>query len=305
MSSILKLHNTNEKKVVPSLMIGRFGISYIDLDSDNKPKIFDEISFANGSDVEEVKEALETILKKKKISKINLVVPEFDVSTFFTTIYIEKGQKERSVILDYIQKNTQMDPKDIVLDYDVVSHKDGVLIASVIVMSKDRYDWYVDILKTVKINPIRIISESMALSKSLVSKNNNEPHVIVSVLPTYTTLSVVDNNFVYKTEVIDECIDKDNLKRLSKKINSFMLDWYSQIGRVVHDRAHHIVVSTYSNEFSKELISSIRNTLNHINVKRGNSWENCFSIDEYIPEIHKKDLYRFESVIGGALFGKK
>jgi hypothetical protein len=306
MSRVLHLHNgSREKKPVPGLMIGRFGIQYIDLDLNKRPKKFDEVSFVNGDDSEEVKEGLGILSKKYKFKKVNLVIPEFEVSTFYITIYIEKNQKEREVVLDYIQKNTQMDPKDIVLDYDVLSHMDGVLIASVIVMSKLRYEWYMDILKSSKISFVRIISENIALAKALVKEDNNEPHMIVNIQPQYTTLSIAGDNVVYKTSVIDECIDNANILRISKKINSFMLDWYSQIGRVVHDRTHHVVVNTYSQELTKGVVSKLRNTLNHINVRKGSGWDNCFSLDEYIPEIHKKDLYRYTPAIGGALCGRK
>jgi len=306
MSRVLHLHNgSSEKKPIPGLMIGRFGIQYIKLNTSKKPKVFDEISFANGLDTKEVKEGLGILIKKNKIKKVNLVIPEFEVSTFFVTIYIEKNQKQREVILDYIQKNTQMDPKDIVFDYDVISYDNGVLIASVLVVSKERYKWYISILQSFKVTPIRFISENKALAKSLVRDKNNEPHAIVNILPQYLTLSIAGDGVIYKTEVLDECFDNANIKRLNKKINTFILEWYSQIGRVVHDRTHHIVVNTYDEGFTKELISSLRNTLRHINTRKGSGWDNCFSVDEYIPEIHKKDLYRYTPVIGGVLFGIK
>lgn len=301
MSKILHLHNNyKEKGMLPGLMIGRFGIQYIDLDKDNKLNKFDEITFANGDDEEEVREGLKRIVKKNKIKKVNLVVPEFDISTFYTTIYIEKNQKEREVILDYLQKNTQMDPKDIVFDYDILEHKEGVLIASVIVMSKARYQWYTRILKDFKVYVSRVISENTALSKSLVKEDNNEPHVIVNVLPQYITLSIVGDNVVYKTEILDS-----NINKLNKRVNSFILEWYSNIGRVVHERTHHVVVNSYDETLTKEIVSKIRNTLSHINVRKGFAWTNCFSVDEYIPKLHKKDLYRYSQAIGGSLIGRK
>ena len=306
MSTYFCLHNVSRnKKSAPGLLISPFGIQYMNLKDNKKPKVFDEISFVDGRDVSEVKEGLGILHKKHKIKKVNLVIPEFEFSTFFVTIYKDKKQKEKQLIADYIQKNIYLDPKDIAFDYDVVSDNKGVLVVSVVVISKERLNWYTDILKSFNIIPLRVISESISLAKALVLEKNDEPHVIVNVMPQYTTLSLVGDNVVYKSEFIDECLDITNIDRLSKKVNSFVLEWYSMIGRVAHDRTHHVVVNTYNEEITKKIISTLRNVLGHMEIRRGNSWINCFNLNEYIPSLHKKDLYRYASVIGASLFGKK
>jgi hypothetical protein len=301
MSRILHLHNGSKlKKSIPSLFIGHTGIQYIKLDNEKKPKKFGEISFSNKDDENEVKEGLRILVKKNKFKKVNLVIPDSEISTFFITVYLDSRKNKRSAIEDYIQKNIQMDPKEIVLDYDVVSYKDNVLSASVVVISKTKYNWYKEILSSLKIKAERIIGESLALSKSIIKNGNNEPHLIINILPRYTTLSMIGDGVVYKTDFLNGSIDDVN--KFSKKINSFMLSWYSQIGRVVHDRSHHIVVISHDDEMLKKTISSLRNVLNHIDVRKGSAWDNCFDIDDYIPKIHKKDLYRYSSAIGGCLF---
>jgi hypothetical protein len=193
-----------------------------------------------------------------------------------------------------------MDPKDIVLDYDIISYKDNVLSASVVVVSKNKYEWYKEIFSSIKVKTERIIGESLALSRSLIKNGNNEPHLIINILPKYTTLSMVGDGVVYKTDLLSD--STNNINKFTKKINSFILSWYSQVGRVVHDRSHHIVVISHDEELLKTVISSLRNSLNHINVRKGFAWDNCFNVDDHIPEIHKKDLYRYSSAIGGCLF---
>jgi len=306
MSSLSNLHNVSrENNPLPGLLISPYGASCIKIGSNKKPVLYDEVTFSNGRDFEEVIEGLKGLVKKCKLKKVNLVVPESEITTIFMVAARKKGQKVKTVISEYIKNERQISLEEVVYDFDIIAEEGNIIQASIVLMTKEKYDWYKKVLSKLKIKPVRFISENTSLSKALVTEDNNEPHVIVNITPQYATMSLVENNIVYKTEYINECLDISNVDRIKKSINSFILEWYSKTGRVVHERAQHLIINTYNEELTKDLIKQTRNTLSHINIQKGNGWTNCFDLDEYIPEIHKKDLYRFNSVIGGSLFGRK
>lgn len=301
----MHLHNVSNKKVLPGLFVSPYSAYCISLDEDKRPKKYDEISFVDGRDDNEVVDGLKTIVKNCKLKKVNLVVPESEVVTMFVVVKKTKRQSIRKTVAEYLQKEKQLDLKEIIFDFDVVSENNNILQISVILITKSKYDWYKKILSKLKVIPVRFISENISLATSLVEKGNGEPHIIVNVMPQYTTLSLVDNGIILKTEYINESLDISNTERLTKKINLFILEWYSEFGKVVHERAHHLIVNTYDQLLTKELVRSLKNKLRNINIKRENSWVNCFDLDSYIPDINKKDLYRFSVVIGASLFGRK
>jgi len=288
------------------------------------PKFYKEVPLKNRVDLAEidfkqiesegVKEIVEVLKALKKEFKLNYVVsslPEAENYTYRTELPKEAYSDLSSAVKFGLEENVPLKVEDVKFDYALLdSNQEHETISVVVsVFPKKIIGLYTKIFKLADLNPISFMGESWALSKAIVRKGDGEPYLLARLLDEKVTVSIVEDCVVQYTSTIpisakkiSEDLDSKEASDLSSALNQLLIFWFtSKKDPVSHEKIHTaLVTGEYADapgiqEFLERHLK--------INVEVANVWTNCFSTNDFIPDIHQKSALDFSVAIGLAIKG--
>lgn len=275
------------------------------------PDIYDEIVFENTCDLLETEEdlnrcgelrkALDVFYKKYKINFASVSIPERKTYIFKTTIPKEALDNVSEVVKFKIEENVPLDPREVIYDYQISNNelklnKDKIGVA-VTVLPRGVIETYTKLFDQVGIIPISFESESHSATRSMVSAKENDPVIVIHLGNTKINIAIVEDNIVNYTtsiavdpnEVIKD-FQGQEAKMMKEQLNKLLIYWFTNKHDTGDSERIEKAIVTGVKANAPGLVDFLEKGLK-ISVDIGNVWENCFSLDEFIPKIgHEKSL---------------
>jgi len=291
-------------------------------------------------------EALKAVLKnladKHKFNFIKAALPEEKAFLFKTTAPKEAKSDLRSYLEFHIEENVPLPARDIIFDYSVIpgdihsKHLD----LSVAAFPRKVIEVYLDIFKSVGMEPISFEILGQAIAHALIPPNDESTYMIVRMGLSTTSIVIVSGGVVqfssnaaiggkHATAALAKYLGvelkearsiQDTLSILPEKKNMEIFMAISGVVSSIKDEITrtNIYWQTHFNDVpaSKKKINRIllvgRNVAIpgfeeylsgalSIPAELANPWINAFSFDDFIPSIKFVDSLDFSAAIGLAL----
>jgi len=263
---------------------------------------------------------------KEIIQKLKKLREEFDLEYVVaslpetkTYIYREKFPKESlenlsQAIIYSMEENVPLKAEEVNFDYFIINRdsdfEDGVDVV-VSVFPKTVIDLYTKILKLADLFPVSFQSEAVSLSRSIVEKDDKDAYMILRFLEDQVNVGVVEGGAVQYASIINVDIEKvvkdfgsEDAQNLSESLNKVLIYWFTSNKDLTQHKKIETVLIAGEYASDQNLINFLENKL-RVDVEVADVWRNCFSIDQYIPEIEKKDSLKYAVSIGLAIKGIK
>lgn len=282
------------------------------------PDFYKEFKFKNPIDfsspdfkIEENQEIL-NILKdlrlKYKIKNVVASLPETKTYLYKTTIKKEASSNIATAIRLSIEDNVPHNANDVNFDYEVVDDSDPTDLDIIVgVFPKDVIASYTVLLKKAGIFPLSFRPESVALSDSLVFKTDATTYLLVRLLPNKINVSVVEDTAVqYTSEILvgtddlQEDLSGPNAAKIKEELNKILIYWFTNKKDFSDHKKIQTVLLAGGSASNTKIRSFLEKNLK-INVDIGNVWSNCFSFEDYVPELNKEDALKYSVAIGLAI----
>lgn len=275
------------------------------------PHIYDEVIFNQSCDLleseedlnrcDELRKALDILHKKYKIQFASVSIPERRTYIFKTYIPREALVNVAEVIKFKIEENVPLDPREVVYDYQIAdkelySNKEMVGVA-VTVLPRGVMEAYSKLFDQVGIIPISFESESHSATRSMVNLKNDDSVIVIHLGNTKINVAIVEDNTVtYTTSITvspDDVIkdfESNEAKLMKEQLNKLLIYWFTNRHDAGDQERIESAIVTGVKANAPGLIDFLEKGLK-ISVEVGNVWENCFSLDDFIPNIaHEKSL---------------
>ncbi len=257
------------------------------------------------------KDSVVSVLKKLKAS---LRLKYVFASLPEQKTYIYKAKFPREALLDMvsairfnIQENVPLNVDEVNFDYKVIQYDERSIEVVVSVFPKSIVGHYTDLLKEAGLFPISFESESSSIARSIVKNGDARPYILIRLLKNQVNVSVVENEvvqFASKIEVsgekISRSLEDEDTKILSQELNKTLIYWFTSKKDTSdpHKIENAIIVGKYA--LREGLVEYLENSLK-IDVEVGDVWANCFSTDDYIPQMPRQESLDYSSAIGLAI----
>lgn len=274
------------------------------------PEIYDEVLFKSPCKLLEKEEDLKTCMelqealialkKKNNIQFANVSIPEMKTYIFKSEIPKEALPNISEIIKFKIEENVPLDPRDVVFDYQIpghnVTHNNHIDVV-VTVLPKGVIETYTSLFDMVGITPISFESESRSAARAMISSEDDGSHIIIHFGKTKINIALVEDGVVHYTSSISinpsEVIKDFNNKEaqlMKQQINKLLIYWFTNKHDPNNQERIESAILTGVVATAPGLVDFLEKGLK-ISVKVGNVWQNCFSLDDYIPPIsHEKSL---------------
>ena len=282
---------------------------------------------------------LQDIRKKTRVDFVRFSIPEEKTYIFKTHLPNLKSQEIRDVIDFKIEENVPLSVKEAVFDYDVIpnSPQGQGLDVVVSVAPLETVQELQNIFNTANLTPIFFSPEANNVAKSVVKDGNEQVLVIVNIREAEIILSLVISGVVCQTSSLNFGssvftdllakyfkISKEEVLKVRKEklynknsLNVEIFSYFINTISALKDEIYKFV--SYCNEredvvgrvdriilcgrdsmivgLDKYLSSNL-----NIDVSVANVWVNCFSLDNYTPEISQSDSLNYATLIGLSLY---
>jgi Tfp pilus assembly PilM family ATPase len=290
------------------------------------PEIYKEIQLEKECDLsqitedkeintESIRQLIEQLKKIKKEFKLKYVVaslPELKTYIFRTRLPKEATSDVASAIRFQLEENVPLKADEVNFDYYVIEksendkdidHFDVV----VTVFPKKIIGFYTKILKISGLFPIALHPESIAMSESMVTHRDKGTYLLLRLMKERVAVSVVEDGAIQYASTISVDMDKvlenpnsESAVELNEVLNKLLIFWFTN----KKDLIQHNKIETAIISGDYALTPGVQEFLERklkLKVEIANVWTNCFSLEEYIPEINKKDSLRYSVAIGLAI----
>lgn len=261
-------------------------------------------------------EVLEKVRKEKNILAAGVALPEEKSFVYVGNVTVPEGGTLRDAVALTIAENIPLSPPETVFDFNIIGttkvtdDKTGeTKHATTVVVSAfplDVASQYAEALSAAHITPIFFETESQAIARAVVPHGREGAFVIVHFTSAKATIAVVMNDAVpFATVVfgdngpVDPSVVKDELV----KVVSY---WHSDRGGKrtspveLKEKIQSIIVSgdvsgrkDIADYFSKNL---------RLQARLANVWQNAFSAEDAVPDIHFERSLVFATASGLALY---
>lgn len=265
------------------------------------------------SENQDVLNLLIKIQKEFKYKYVEISLPE-ELAYIYTQEVENKGEESiRSQIEFKIEENVPFKIEETVFDYvKVLDIEGGKCLVSVTVVPDRVVEDYIKAFEKANMTVVSFLVQNQALSKSLISKDDDNSYCIVAIEKLYIVVSIVSTGKVLYTSTINKKLFDDNLnlqrreilEEAIKDIHRIMIFWLSYIEqnkRYGLNKIKSIIISsTHSNIIESDFINMMINKL-AIEIEKPNVWINVIDVNREIPPINKIDSYQYATAIGLAL----
>jgi Tfp pilus assembly PilM family ATPase len=262
-------------------------------------------------DISNNKEVLDILKKIKQTTKIKHAVvslPEINTYIYRTKIPLAASSDIASAILFQIEDNVPLKLNEVNFDYNIIpSNNKKDLDIVVNVFPKKIIRAYTDLLKKVNIFPLSFQADSVAVSKAVIKKGDNNAYMIIRIVPNRTTISIVEDETVQFTT--DLQIGSDDFQKgfnteqaeiLKESLNKILIYWFTSKNAEIEHKKIQTAFVVGDMADNHELIDYLEKHLK-INVDTGNVWINCFCLNNYVPKLEHKDALNYVVAIGLAI----
>jgi Tfp pilus assembly PilM family ATPase len=257
-----------------------------------------------------LREVLASLKKEFDLKFVNVSLPELKTYIFKTTVPIEAANTIEETLAFKIEENVPLDPGEVVFDYNVLqSGKDdhNHIDVAVSVIPKNIIRSYTKLLKELGMVPLSFETESQALAQAVIDKNDHGPYLLMNFGPSMVGINIVDDNVAHyassislSSEDIVADLKGSSAQALKEQVNKLLVYWFTNKSDADHKEKIKTVIVTGSYATAPGLIEFLEKHL-AIKIKVANVWQNCFSLEEYIPDIKQKDSLNYGIAIGLAL----
>lgn len=282
------------------------------LKNKNELSTFGSKKDINTESYAEVIEVLKNLKKEFKLEYVVVSLPETNTYIYRTTLPAESASDLASAIRYKLEENVPLRTEDVNFDYLVIdTNKDGNedLDVIVTVFPKEIISLYTKILKMSGLFPVSFQSESISLFRSMVKKGDREPYMLLRFLKDQVNVGLVEDGAVQYASIIQadsekivNDFDSKEAEHLNESLNKMLIFWFTSRKDLVQHKKIETALITGEYSTSEGLKDFLERKLK-IDVEFANVWSNCFSLDEYIPEINKKDSLNYPVAIGLAIKG--
>jgi len=302
-------------------------------------------------EIKEKEEVIKLIKKTLSNSKINPIRSKFVVYSipepkgFIRVMEIRETEEEDvgDVVKYEAQQLFPINMEESYLDWQILpdeNNKKGTMKILVAAVSRQLVDSYSAVLKDVGLKPVAAEIESIAITRSLINKNqSSRPILVIDLGRDRTSFIIFKNPAVQFTasipvcgeeiikavskkmkisekkseEIIKECglIFKDDCKDIYRAIQPSLYEMIKYISKLINFYKEHYKsesdiakVVICGGEAKIPGMSSFLSLRVKKEVEKGNPWINIISSDKkVIPPISRNDSMVFVTVLGLALRG--
>jgi Tfp pilus assembly PilM family ATPase len=278
------------------------------------PAIHKEIPFNNEHNLADPKvtadeiSSIVAILKKLKneykIKNVIATLPDQQSYIYRTEIPREAIADIASSIQFGLEENVPLKVSEVNFCYDISAVGDSSVDVVVNVFPKAVIQAYTDVIKKAGMLPISFVPESTAIASAVIKSGDAKPYLLVNIVKDHASVSIVSEGIVQYTSRI--IIDGANLealnespeaKKLSQELNKTLIFWFPTNSSSGDPRKIQDALLVGEHSLTEGLVDYLENSLK-IDVELGNVWSNCFSLDDYIPEIFKEKSLEYAGPIG-------
>lgn len=269
-------------------------------------------------DMETFSEIVEVLRKLKNDFNLNFVIsslPETNTYIYRTDLPKESASDLASAIRFNLEENVPLRTDDINFDYFVMqeddrkNQNDDDLDVVVSVFPKDIIALYTKIFKEAGLFPVSFQSEAVSLSRAVVRDGDNDAYLLLRFLKDQINVGVVEDGAIQYASIIQADTDKiinnfasEEAEILNEALNKILIFWFTSKKDLIQHKKIETALITGDYALSDGLKEFLERKLK-INIDYANVWSNCFSLEDYIPEIKKEDSLRYPVSIGLAIKG--
>lgn len=282
------------------------------------PEFHKEIKFEKPCDLTDeisdeekaiVSDALKKLKKEIDFNYAIAALPEERNYIFQTSLPVQAKNDITSAVKFSLEEYVPLEAKDLNFDFHIINEEENRSEMDVIVSvyQKNLIGAYTDIFKSAGITPVSFLSESTAMSNSLIDCCDKNPFLIIRLMQDRINIVIVENSVVQYTSTmmmnVSEFVENfvgQSANELKSSLNKLLIYWFTnKQGVTEHKKIEHVLLT---GEFAnnKGVADFFEKNLK-IHSSVGNVWKNAFSFDEFIPEISKEDSMKCAVVVGLAL----
>jgi type IV pilus assembly protein PilM len=293
------------------------------------------------ADPKQLVSVLKEFKEKTKADFVRLSLPEEKAYLFETSIKRNTPQNEVKGILEFrLEENVPIPAREVSFDYSIMpTGSNGQVDVSVVAYPKQTQQAYFDACIEAGLRPVSFEIEAQAMARAVVPRDLSGAAMLIDFGKTRTGIGIVYKGALLYTSTVD--IGGEHLSQVLRKalgdkpeaeltrlknttglvagaessevrdalistvsvikdeLITRMQYWHMRTG---HNEERRITLGVLCGGSSnlKGLPDYLRETL-EIPVKRGNVWENAFSLDERIPPITRRYSFGYAAAIGLAL----
>jgi len=270
-------------------------------------KVCNEIVEGNPQDVcSDYLSALESLVKKHSMKYVVASLPEEKTYIYKTQIPIQAEGSIRDAVSFTIEENVPLDNSNITFDYYLISRTESFLNVVVFVISKDVLAGHTALLEKVGLVPISFESESQALARSVISKNDKETYLILNLSPQSAHVAIAEHGIVHYASSIPVDVSKiisdkegREMADFIGQLNKLLVFWFTNSNEGGNKKINTAILSGVFS--SEEGLAEYLTKHLKIDVQIANVWINCFSFNDFIPPLSQKESSGYGVAIGLSL----
>jgi hypothetical protein len=164
---------------------------------------------------------------------------------------------------------------------------------------------YKNLFKQEKIIPLSFELESNPIIRSVIRKENKDPHLLINFDHNKINLVIVENrsakyvhHFPFSSKEVTDDIEGSIAMDFKNEVNHFLNYWFTNRINPENDEIISNVIIAGPFALNEGLTHFLERSLK-ANIKVANVWENCFDLDNYIPHsVSHKTSLRYSPIIG-------
>jgi Tfp pilus assembly PilM family ATPase len=255
-------------------------------------------------DVDAITSVLRKLKQELKLKYVVASLPEQKTYIYRVKMPRETLSDVASAIRLGMEENVPLPVEGVNFDYKVIAEDSDNIDVVVSVFPKSVVRIYTDIFKKVKLSPISFESESSCIARSVIEEGDLKPYILIRMMEDRVNVAIVENGVVQFTSKISVSgssvtsdFDGEDMRHLSQALNKTLIYWFTtqKEASVEHKIKDAVIVGKYA--LKDGLVEHLENLLK-IDVRIGNVWQNCFSTDEYIPEIANAESLEYAVTTG-------
>jgi len=258
---------------------------------------------------EEVRSILISLKKESNLKFVNVSLPESKTYIFKTSIPRESISTAEETVSFKIEENVPLAPQDVVFDYQIIDHKRSSDTVDVVVstLPKTVIGAYTALFKQAGLIPLSYESESQSLARAIIPEDDCSSYLILNMTEEQIGVAIVESNAVQYTSsipvssksVVDD-FGGAEAEALKQQVNKLLIYWFTNKEENHQREKIETVVLTGPYASTPGLIDYLEKHL-AIRAQLANVWENCFDLNDYVPNMNMSDSLSFGIVIGMAL----
>jgi Tfp pilus assembly PilM family ATPase len=299
---VLKLKK-KKNKLVP-VFFEEVSIEIKNQDSENSGNIFELPEYQNQV-IEKLKE-----LKNKYNFKYAIVALPEDKTYLYQTTFPRAALSDMGSAIKYsLEENVPVAATDVNFNYHILNKDKNLVDVVVSVFPKSIISQFTNILEASQIKIYSFLPESVAVFKSLIGENDQNLYLLIRLLKDRVNISIVKDQAIQYTFAFSVDLEKimknqdfdgQEFKKLSQELNKSMIYWFTSKKDINENQKIQkaLIAGDYASDV--KLIEALEDSLK-IDVETGDVWTNCFSTEDYVPEISRKEALKYNVAIGLAI----